>query len=94
MAHLLVVDDEPSARSTLALLLRKRGHHVIEADGAGGGGGDQAAARGGDADEVVGDGVLRLEELDAARAHRAAHSSHTLKSSASALAGKLPRGRP
>jgi DNA-binding NtrC family response regulator len=33
MAHLLVVDDEPSARSTLALLLRKRGHHVIEADG-------------------------------------------------------------
>ena len=34
MAHLLVVDDEPSARTTLALLLRKRGHHVVEADGA------------------------------------------------------------
>jgi len=33
MARLLVVDDEPSARSTLALLLRRRGHHVIEADG-------------------------------------------------------------
>ena len=33
MAHLLVVDDEPGARSTLALLLRKRGHHVAEADG-------------------------------------------------------------
>jgi len=32
VAHLLVVDDEPSARSTLALLLRKRGHHVAEAD--------------------------------------------------------------
>jgi DNA-binding NtrC family response regulator len=34
MAHLLVVDDEPSARSTLALLLRKRGHRVLEAAGA------------------------------------------------------------
>ena len=33
MAHLLVVDDEPSARGTLALLLRKRGHRVLEADG-------------------------------------------------------------
>jgi DNA-binding NtrC family response regulator len=33
MARLLVVDDESSARSTLALLLRKRGHHVAEADG-------------------------------------------------------------
>ena len=33
MAHLLVVDDEPAARGTLALLLRKRGHHVLEADG-------------------------------------------------------------
>jgi DNA-binding NtrC family response regulator len=33
MAHLLVVDDEASARGTLALLLRKRGHHVAEADG-------------------------------------------------------------
>jgi DNA-binding NtrC family response regulator len=33
MAHLLIVDDEPSARTTLALLLRKRGHRVLEADG-------------------------------------------------------------
>jgi two-component system response regulator HydG len=33
VAHLLVVDDEPAARSTLALLLRKRGHHVLEAAG-------------------------------------------------------------
>jgi DNA-binding NtrC family response regulator len=33
MAQLLVVDDEASARSTLALLLRKRGHRVVEADG-------------------------------------------------------------
>ena len=31
MAHLLVVDDEASARTTLALLLRKRGHRVAEA---------------------------------------------------------------
>ena len=30
---MLIVDDEPSARSTLALLLRKRGHQVREADG-------------------------------------------------------------
>ena len=35
MAHLLVVDDEPSARTTLALLLRKRGHRVAEADDVG-----------------------------------------------------------
>jgi len=33
VAHLLVVDDEPAARGTLALLLRKRGHRVLEADG-------------------------------------------------------------
>jgi len=33
MAHLLVVDDEPSARTTLALLLRKRGHRVAAAEG-------------------------------------------------------------
>src|SRR5207247_1192855 len=33
MAHFLVVDDELSARTTLALLLRKRGHRVVEADG-------------------------------------------------------------
>jgi len=32
MAHLLVVDDEPSARTTLALLLRKRGHRVTQAE--------------------------------------------------------------
>ncbi len=31
MATILLVDDEPSARSTMALLLRKRGHRVIEA---------------------------------------------------------------
>jgi len=35
VAHLLVVDDEPSARTTLALLLRKRGHRVTEADDVG-----------------------------------------------------------
>jgi class 3 adenylate cyclase len=33
MAAILVVDDEPSARTTLALLLRYRGHLVREADG-------------------------------------------------------------
>jgi class 3 adenylate cyclase len=33
MAAILVVDDESSARSTLALLLRHRGHRVREADG-------------------------------------------------------------
>ena len=33
MAHLLVVDDETAARTTLALLLRKRGHQVVAADG-------------------------------------------------------------
>jgi class 3 adenylate cyclase len=33
MAHILLVDDEPSPRSTMALLLRKRGHRVREADG-------------------------------------------------------------
>jgi DNA-binding NtrC family response regulator len=32
VAHLLVVDDEPSARTTLGLLLRKRGHRVAEAE--------------------------------------------------------------
>jgi DNA-binding NtrC family response regulator len=32
MARLLVVDDELSARGTLALLLRKRGHQVLEAE--------------------------------------------------------------
>jgi class 3 adenylate cyclase len=33
MASILLVDDEASARSTMALLLRKRGHQVREADG-------------------------------------------------------------
>jgi class 3 adenylate cyclase len=33
MATILVVDDESSARTTLALLLRHRGHQVREADG-------------------------------------------------------------
>jgi DNA-binding NtrC family response regulator len=35
MPAILVVDDEASARSTLALLLRKRNHRVTEADGVG-----------------------------------------------------------
>jgi len=33
MASILLVDDEPSARITLALLLKRRGHEVREADG-------------------------------------------------------------
>ena len=33
MATILVVDDEPSARTTLAILLRKRNHRVSEVDG-------------------------------------------------------------
>jgi two-component system response regulator HydG len=33
MAAILIVDDEPSARMTLALLLRKRGHRVVQAEG-------------------------------------------------------------
>ncbi len=33
MADLLIVDDEPAARTTLAILLRKRGHHVTQAEG-------------------------------------------------------------
>ena len=33
MATILVVDDEPSPRLTMALLLRTRGHRVCEADG-------------------------------------------------------------
>jgi DNA-binding NtrC family response regulator len=33
MTTILIVDDEPLARSTLALLLRKRGHRVLQADG-------------------------------------------------------------
>ncbi len=34
MTTILVVDDELSARTTLALLLRKRGHRVLQAEGA------------------------------------------------------------
>ena len=33
MADILIVDDEPSARLTLALLLRKRGHRIVQAEG-------------------------------------------------------------
>ncbi len=33
MATILVVDDEPSLRTTMSLLLRTRGHRVCEADG-------------------------------------------------------------
>jgi two-component system, NtrC family, response regulator HydG len=33
MANLLIVDDEPSTRMTLAILLRKRGHNVVQAEG-------------------------------------------------------------
>lgn len=34
MADILIVDDEPAARTTLAILLRKHGHRVTQADGA------------------------------------------------------------
>jgi DNA-binding NtrC family response regulator len=34
MADILIVDDEPAARTTLAILLRKRGHRVVQAEGA------------------------------------------------------------
>src|SRR5215211_8638297 len=34
MADILIVDDEPAARTTLAILLRKRDHHVVQAEGA------------------------------------------------------------
>jgi DNA-binding NtrC family response regulator len=33
MTTLLVVDDEPLARSTMTLLLRKRGYRALDADG-------------------------------------------------------------
>jgi DNA-binding NtrC family response regulator len=33
MADILIVDDEPSARTTLAILLRKRGHRAVQAEG-------------------------------------------------------------
>src|SRR6266566_6034580 len=70
MATILVVDDEPSARTTLGLLLRKRSHRVTEVEGV-------AAAVEALADEAFdvivtdlrmpdGDG---LDVLRAARAH-------------------------
>jgi DNA-binding NtrC family response regulator len=34
MADILIVDDEPAARTTLGILLRKRGHRVVQAEGA------------------------------------------------------------
>jgi DNA-binding NtrC family response regulator len=33
MADILIVDDAPAARTTLAILLRKHGHHVTQAEG-------------------------------------------------------------
>jgi two-component system response regulator HydG len=33
MATILIVDDEPSARTTLGLLLKKRSHRVTEVEG-------------------------------------------------------------
>jgi two-component system response regulator PilR (NtrC family) len=33
MADILIVEDEPAARTTLAILLRKRGHRVVQAEG-------------------------------------------------------------
>src|SRR5256886_10535019 len=70
MAAILVVDDESSARTTLALLLKKRGHRVTDADGV------RAAVKAlaGEAFEVIvtdlrmpdGDG---LDVLRAAKAH-------------------------
>jgi DNA-binding NtrC family response regulator len=33
MADILIVDDEPAARTTLAILLRKQGHRVTQAEG-------------------------------------------------------------
>jgi DNA-binding NtrC family response regulator len=70
MAAILVVDDEASARTTLALLLRKRNHRVTEADGVGA----AVKALTDEAFEVIvtdlrmpdGDG---LDVLRAARAH-------------------------
>jgi DNA-binding NtrC family response regulator len=71
MTTILVVDDEPSARSTMALLLRKRGHDVRQADGV-------AAAVKAVAEEVI-DLVLTdlrmpdgsgLDVLRAVKAHR------------------------
>jgi DNA-binding NtrC family response regulator len=70
MANLLIVDDEPAARTTLAILLRKRGHRVVQAEGA------KAAAQ--VLEEAAFDLVITdlrmpdgdgLEVLRAARAH-------------------------
>jgi DNA-binding NtrC family response regulator len=70
MADLLIVDDEPAARTTLAILLRKRGHRVVQAEGA------KAAAQ--VLEEAAFDLVITdlrmpdgdgLEVLRAARAH-------------------------
>src|ERR671914_271843 len=56
MADILIVDDEPSARLTLALLLRKRSHRVVQAEGV------KVAAK------VLADGD-GLEVLRTAKAH-------------------------
>jgi DNA-binding NtrC family response regulator len=70
MADLLIVDDEPATRTTLAILLRKRGHRVVQAEGA------KAAAQ--VLEEAAFDLVITdlrmpdgdgLEVLRAARAH-------------------------
>src|SRR5919109_1272904 len=34
MADIFIVDDEPAARTTLAILVRKQGHRVTQAEGA------------------------------------------------------------
>ena len=70
MADMLIVDDEPAARTTLAILLRKRGHRVVQAEGVR----EAAKVLGGCAFDLVvtdlrmpdGDG---LEVLRTAKAH-------------------------
>jgi DNA-binding NtrC family response regulator len=52
MADILIVDDEPAARMTLAILLRKRGHRVVSAEGV------QAAAK------VLAEGAFDLVVTD------------------------------
>ncbi len=67
MADILIVDDEPAARMTLAILLRKRGHRVLQAEGA------KAAAKAlaeGAFDLVVTD--LRMPDGDGLQVLRAA----------------------
>jgi Response regulator containing CheY-like receiver, AAA-type ATPase, and DNA-binding domains len=66
MAAILVVDDQSSARTTLALLLRHRGHLVREADGV------TSAARElrAEAFDVI---VTDLRMPDRCRARRLAH---------------------